>query len=155
MSPQDAFVLPAAAGLALVLLLTGLSLQAAVLHERTLLNATLEERQGEDALASAAQRLVHQLDAGGHCLMERPLAEWSQLAPACVPAISQEQLERWRELEEAGQRVSLLAWDPAGQTTLLRLGRHGRAAAPIGLQRGFVLERDGQQRILALRELGR
>lgn len=138
-------MLPLASAAALVLLLTSLSLQGAVLHQRQLTADALHQRQGEDALASAAQRLVQQLDGPSRSLLPLPLALW--------PAAEREALV---QAPEAGRPLQLLAWEPQGQApaALLRLALLRSDGAGLGEQRTFAVELDGQQRVRRLREVG-
>jgi hypothetical protein len=62
-------VLPLASAASLVLLLSSLSLQNLALQSRSRLRAQWLQRQQGDALASAAQQLVVQLQGRGQCLL--------------------------------------------------------------------------------------
>jgi hypothetical protein len=148
------FLLPLASGAALVLLLTGLSLQAAVLHQRELAAEALRQRQEEDALASAAQRLVAQLDGPYRCLQALPLPQWSAAAPACAAPITAAQLAALQEPREAGLPLRLLAWEPGAQTTVLRLGVIPQRAGGPAAQRRFHVAFGGQGQVRSLREVG-
>ncbi|MFO7628080.1 MAG: hypothetical protein R6W06_00900 [Prochlorococcaceae cyanobacterium] len=142
--PAEAgYLLPLASGAALLLLLSGLSLQAAVLHQRELAAEAFRELQGEDVLASAAQRLAQQLDGPYRSLLSQPLAAW--------PAAERAALQQG---QEAGQELRLLAWEPSGSAALLRLALLRRDGSGLGQQRTFVLELAGGERLRRLREVG-
>ena len=63
------FVLPLASAAALVLLLSSLSLQTLALQGRSRVRAQWLQRQQGDALASAAQQLVVQLQGPWQCVL--------------------------------------------------------------------------------------
>lgn len=152
------FLLPLASGAALVLLLSGLSLQTAVLHQRELAAEALRQRHEEDALASAAQRLVAQLDGPYRCLMTLPLVQWSAAAAACDPPISTVQLAALHEPQEAGLALRLLAWEPQPAAATLQLavarGTQGGDGETLASQRRFSVAFNATGQVRQLRQEG-
>jgi len=121
--PAEAgFALPLAITGALLLLLSSLSLQALMLHTRSLPALEHKQRQAEDQLASAAQRWAAELQGRLACLQPLPSAMWQQvvLSAGCtVPA----DLEALRKLQVGGAAVELVDWHPqtGGGSLLLQL----------------------------------
>ncbi len=151
----DGFALPLAIAAALVLLLASLATQSA-LHQARLRNAAaLGERALEDALASAAHRLVAQVVARHPCLLALPLEHWPHAGGVCADALQQAAL---REGQVAALPYRLLAWQPtsAAEPALpsLHLELASRAAAPAR-PAAFALDLHGQPpQVRGLRELG-
>ena len=118
---QAGFVLPLALSGALILLLSCLSLQAAVLHGRRLQLAERARLQADDLLASAAHRLAARLQGSHRCLLPLDSSAWQPdgLAAACPAGLDPAPLST-TELD--GQQVHLLHWRPAGGGGELSLG---------------------------------
>lgn len=142
---QAGFVLPLALAASLVLLLSSLSLQAAVLQSRRLQASSRSLQQAEDGLASAAQRLTAALQGSGRCLRGLPSAQWLllPLPPDCPAGFDPQGL---LQLQVGGQVVQLLSWEPSGDGGELRLGW-----GTSELQRRYSLRLTP---VVALRELG-
>jgi hypothetical protein len=138
-------VLPLALAASLVLLLSSLSLQTAVLQSRRLQASGRSLQQAEDGLASAAQRVAAALQGPGRCLRALPSAQWLlvPLPPDCPAGLDPQGL---LQLEVGGEVVQLLSWEPSGDGGELRLG-WGKTA----LQRRYGLRLTPG---VALRELG-
>ncbi|MCP9885117.1 hypothetical protein KBY97_08260 [Synechococcus sp. ATX 2A4] len=68
--------MPLSFGASLVLLLSGLSVQTAVLQSRARLEAGLRRDRAEDALASAAQQVASKLSGPFACLLTLPSQHW-------------------------------------------------------------------------------
>lgn len=151
---QAGFLLPLASGTALVLLLTGLSLQGAVLHQRELAAEALRQHRAQDALASAAQRLAAQLDGPYACLQPLPLEHWAAAAAACEPPISPAQLAQLRQPEEAGLPLQLLAWEPRPEAATLQWAVAPAASPGAATQRRFALRYAAAGSLQSLQEVG-
>jgi hypothetical protein len=123
---SDGFVLPLAIGVALLLLLSSLSLQTLALQSHALAAASERLRRVEDDLASAAHDLVGELNEGHRCLLGAPLAEWDPLATEC-PA--PEHLTGARSLATPPVDYRLIAWTPAEAGTSAELVLERAAAA--------------------------
>ena len=126
-------MLPLAITGGLVLLLSSLSLQALMLHGRSLQALEYRQRQAEDQLASAAQRWAAELQGRAACLQPLPSALWQQdaLAAGCTAPVD---LEALLTLPVAGGAVELVHWQPqnGGGALLLQL-------ADGGMQRRYWL----------------
>ncbi|MEA5475246.1 hypothetical protein VB716_13560 [Synechococcus sp. CCY9201] len=90
--PSGGFALPLAMGTALVLLLSGLSIQTTALQGQAVLVAASRSRQAEDDLASAAEQLVATLVQQHPCLLPLSLADWSESGLSCTDPASREHL---------------------------------------------------------------
>jgi len=103
----------------LLMLLSSLSFQALALQQRAQLQLQFRQRQLEDQLQSAAQRLVGRLQRQHPCLLPLPLERWP--AAACAPEVA--------ALLPVG--IQLLHYQPAtsGAQLLLRRQAGGAAAA--------------------------
>lgn len=108
-SPGDGFVLPVSIGASLLLVLSGLSLQTATLQARARLGSTLRLRHSEDALLSAAQQLIGQLNQRHGCLLVLPLPDWQDQGTVCADAGEQAGLEAGDVL---GVPFRLVEWSP-------------------------------------------
>ena len=126
-------MLPLAITGGLVLLLSSLSLQALMLHGRSLQALEHRQRQAEDQLASAAQRWAAELQGRSACLQPLPSALWQKdgLAAGCT---APRDLEALLTLPVAGGAVELVHWQPqsGGGALLLQL-------ADGGMQRRYWL----------------
>jgi hypothetical protein len=83
---QSGFLLPLATTGALVLLLSSLSLQTAVLQSRRVLLLQAQRQHQEDQLTSAAHRLGAELTGPYRCLLALPSEQWPQAAAAAATA---------------------------------------------------------------------
>jgi hypothetical protein len=101
-------------GVALLLLLSSLSLQTLALQSHALAAASERLRRVEDDLASAAHDLVGELNQGHRCLLGEPLSSWDPLAADC-PA--PEWLTGPRSLASPPVDYRLIAWTPAPSGT--------------------------------------
>jgi hypothetical protein len=152
------FALPLATLAALVLLLASLATQS-VLHQARVRNAAvLAQRQREDGLASAAQRLVGQVVSLHPCLLTLALEQWAQAGASCADAAQQRAL---REGQVAAVAYRLLAWQPASSAAEtapgrvhLELAQRSESAEPAW-RAAFALDL-GQDpaRVQGVRELG-
>lgn len=106
---EKGFALPLALGVSLVLGLSSLSMQTATLQARARLGSTLRLRHAEDALMSAAQHLIGQLNRRHGCLLELPLADWSTQGMACADSAEQGALREGSVLE---MPYRLVEWKP-------------------------------------------
>ena len=150
---QGGFVLPLATSLALVLLLSSLSLQAAALQSRSQAHAGQRLRQAEDALMSAAQHLladplsVDQLATRG--------GETGQVGPVAYRLVRVEG-PSWQDRPEAGA--------PQRGRAVATLELLASAEQPRPLQAAFALDLMRRAapggaafphpQLVALRELG-
>ena len=123
---EAGFLLPLSIAASLLLLLSSLSLQMAVLHSRRSQGASSESQQGEDALVSAAHRLAAALAGPYSCLRPLPSSAW--LAGA-LPASCPQGLDPRTLLQSTvgDQTVRLNLWQPnaTGGELLLQLGQSG------------------------------
>lgn len=126
--PDEAgFVLPLALAGVLLLALSSLSLQAAVLHGRRLAHLEQQGLQQRDQLASAAQLWADWFSGPGQCQRGFPASQWPQACPAEVPSFE-------------NQGVQLQTWSPSdgGGTLALRLVDSGARArfalGPFGIR---------------------
>lgn len=145
---EAGFLLPLSVGAALVLLLTSLSVQTAALQGSALAAAELKQRQQEDALDSAAQRVAAQLSGAYACLLPQASAAWVMPVAGCAPGLDPAVVavgqvgendyrvvgwrpalggeaarpgELWLELSDAGsRRLYALAVVPGAGTPLVR-----------------------------------
>jgi hypothetical protein len=103
------FVLPLASAASLVLVLSSLSLQTLTLQSRSRVRAQWLQRQQGDALASAAQQLVVQLQGPWHCLLRGPgQGCGAGLDPArLLPNSSPAQVGEWLPLAPGSAQVRL------------------------------------------------
>jgi len=107
-------MLPVAMGVALLLVLSSLSLQTLALQSLELAAASERLRRVKDDLAAAAHDLVGELNGGHRCLLEQPLAAWASGAAGC-PA--PEALTEARHLGTPSVDYRLIAWSPAASGT--------------------------------------
>ena len=125
---QNGFVMPLAITGVLVLALSGLSLEAAVLQERHRYRLAQQEQQHRDHLASAAQLWAAWLKGPGQCLRDRPSSQWQKPLPLACPVGLDPQAMDSMTLD--GVVVRLVAWEPetgsAGTLQLLQAERDGR-----------------------------
>lgn len=117
-------MLPLALLGALVLLLSSLSLQWAVLHSRQGLALERAAAEDHDRLAAAAHQLAAALSAEAGCLRPLPSTAWlaGGLPPGCAEGVDPQSLQRF---EVFGAPVELVRWQPTavgGELTLRRPG---------------------------------
>lgn len=126
-SSEAGFLMPLAATSALVLLLSSLSVQAAVLHSRRLQLHQAQRHQQDDQLSSAAHHLGADLQGPYRCLLSSPSVQWrAGLRPAGCP--SELDPQRWLERLEHQHAMELSSWQPLddeGQSGRLQLQRAG------------------------------
>jgi len=127
-TPDEAgFVLPLALAGVLLLWLSSLSLQAAVLHARRLQHLEQQGVQQRDQLASAAQAWADWFSGPGHCQRGLPASQWANACAADLPVFDHE-------------GVQLQAWSPSdgGGTLALHLRDSGAdarfALGPFGVR---------------------
>lgn len=134
---EAGFVLPLSITGALVLLLSSLSLQSAVLHTRRLQAAERIRLQAEDRLGSAAQRVAAALQGRFSCLQALPLTQWrsAPLPAHCPVDLDPAELE---QLSMDGDPVQVVGWWPQADGGALHL-----QLPEGGLQRRFWLGRNG------------
>ncbi|WP_415399489.1 hypothetical protein [Synechococcus sp. W4D4] len=127
-TPEEAgFVLPLALAGVLLLWLSSLSLQAAVLHGRRLAHLERQGVQQRDQLASAAQLWADWFSGPGQCQRAVALTQWAEACTTDLPAFDD-------------QGVQLQAWSPSdgGGTLALRLSESGAQArfalGPFGVR---------------------
>ena len=122
---SEGFLLPLAATSALVLLLSSLSVQAAVLHSRRLHLQQVQRQLQDDQLISAAHHLGADLQGPYQCLLSSPSSQWLPgMLPAHCPAGLDPQ--PWLRGLEQQHGVRVRAWLPggaAGQGAQLQLQR--------------------------------
>jgi hypothetical protein len=123
---EAGFLLPLSISASLLLLLSSLSLQLAVLHSRRLQATAGERQRQEDALVSAAHQLALALTGPYSCLRSLPSSAW-QTGPwpaGCPLGLN---AQRLLESEQGGQVVHLHDWQPTtdGGQMVLQLGESG------------------------------
>jgi hypothetical protein len=126
---QSGFLLPLATTGALVLLLSSLSLQTAVLQSRRVLLLQAQRQHQEDQLTSAAHRLGAELTGPYRCLLALPSDQWPQAATAGCPAgVDPAGLLALLQQEHG---VALSRWQPSttGGELQLQLGANGPTAS--------------------------
>jgi len=106
---EQGFVLPLAMLGCFTLLLSSLSVHTVAMEARLEQGAARRQRLAEDLLASAAQRLVGELNGHHRCLLALPLERWSEAGPGCAGAAVLTTLRRGNVL---GEDYQLLAWQP-------------------------------------------
>jgi hypothetical protein len=130
---QSGFLLPLATTGALVLLLSSLSLQAAVLQSRRVLLLQAQRQHQEDQLTSAAHRLGAELTGPYRCLLALPSEQWPQAATAVATAGCPAGLDPAALLALLQQEhgVALSRWQPSptGGELQLQLGANGPTAS--------------------------
>jgi hypothetical protein len=130
-------VLPLSLGAALLLLLSSLSVQTAVLHGHQLTAAELKQRQQDDALDSAAQQVAARLSGSYACLLPLDSAGWEPPVPGCPAALDPAPL---RQGTVGGVGYRLVSWLPAAgelRLELLQAGgarRYALAVAPVSVE---------------------
>ena len=135
------FVLPLALVGALVLLLSSLSLQAAVFQSRRLQDLEHQRLTQRDQLASAAQLWADWLSGPGRCLRSIPSPQWRlSLPPDCPAELQGMDLQQF---QLGPQTVQLRSWNPEQGTGTLTLQQ-----VSSGWEERFVLGSFG------IRELG-
>ncbi len=146
--PDGGFVLLLAFFGALVLLLSSLSIQAAVLQARSSEFTLQRRRQQEDALASAAQLIAARL-AAFPCALWLPSKMWRATVasePPCIPADALARLERGTlpAPDEAAGEFVLLGYEPVangvGVIDTAQLSVQWRPARGRVSQRRFRVE---------------
>ena len=156
--PSDGFALPLAVATSLLLVLASLASQS-VLHQARHRNAAaLGQRQLEDGLASAAQRLVGQVVSRHPCLLRLPLEHWAEAGAACADPTEQQAL---REGQIPTLAYRLLAWQPASaaagsapRRVHLELAHRAEGGTPAW-RAAFALDLlPDSQGVEGLRELG-
>jgi hypothetical protein len=130
---QSGFLLPLATTGALVLLLSSLSLQTAVLQSRRVLLLQAQRQHQEDQLTSAAHRLGAELTGPYRCLLALPSDQWPQAAAAaatagCPAGVDPAGLLALLQQEHG---VALSRWQPSptGGELQLQLGANGPTAS--------------------------
>jgi hypothetical protein len=130
---QSGFLLPLATTGALVLLLSSLSLQTAVLQSRRVLLLQAQRQHQEDQLTSAAHRLGAELTGPYRCLLALPSEQWPQAAAAaatagCPAGVDPAGLLALLQQEHG---VALSRWQPSptGGELQLQLGANGPTAS--------------------------
>ena len=130
---QSGFLLPLATTGALVLLLSSLSLQTAVLQSRRVLLLQAQRQHQEDQLTSAAHRLGAELTGPYRCLLALPSEQWPQAAAAaatagCPAGVDPAGLLALLQQEHG---VALSRWQPnlTGGELQLQLGANGPTAS--------------------------
>jgi len=104
-TPEDAgFVLPLALAGVLLLWLSSLSLQAAVLHGRRLQRLEQQGVQQRDQLASSAQLWADWFSAEGRCQRPLPPSQWAEVCSVEGPSFddSVALLQSWSPSAEGG-----------------------------------------------------
>ena len=130
---QSGFLLPLATTGALVLLLSSMSLQTAVLQSRRVLLLQAQRQHQEDQLTSAAHRLGAELTGPYRCLLALPSEQWPQAAAAAATAGCPAGLDPAALLALLQQEhgVALSRWQPSptGGELQLQLGANGPTAS--------------------------
>ena len=124
--PQGGFLTPLAVAGTLLMLLSAMALQLAVLQGRQLQGLERQRQQVEDRLSSAAHQLAAALQGPYRCLQPHPSSSWEQVArqQPCPTGLDLRPLQR---LELWGEQVELLQWQPSGDGGLLELQQLGTA----------------------------
>lgn len=126
---SDGFLLPLAACAGLILVLSSLSVQAAMLHSRRLLLQQSQRQQQDDQLASAAHQIGADLLGPYDCLLKTHSALWRVgFLPANCP--SDFKPDSWMDSLAQTYGVHLRVWEPvrtdgAGGLLRLQLGENG------------------------------
>lgn len=117
---EAGFLLPLAMSASLLLFLSSLSLQLAVLHSRKLQQAATANVRAEDALASAAHQLAAALQGPYRCLRPWPSSSWraGALSLACPLGLDPGPLLAPNQQEQV---VRLSSWQPTADGGLLEL----------------------------------
>lgn len=147
----DGFLLPLSAAASLLLMLSGLSLQAAALQSRSQVSAAQRLRQAEDALMSAAQHLL--ADPLSVDQLATRVGEAGQVGPVAYRLVSLTG-PSWQDAAEAGA--------PQRGRAVATLELLASADQPLPQQAAFALELLRQAvpeglapaQLVALRELG-
>lgn len=164
---QQGFLLPLASGGALLLLLSCLSLQSLIWGRQLDGRSAWQQRQADDLLSSAAQRVAVLFNRSHRCLLTVPSAAWPVVST--TPAGCDDGVDPAPLLQShlpAGS-VRLVGWIPpqrsehaahAGQASgwgVLTLARaSGREATP--LQRRYRLQLAAEPlRVISVQELDR
>jgi len=166
-SSEQGFLLPLASGAALLLLLSCLSLQSLIWGRQLEGRGAWQQRQIDDLLGSAAQRLAVAFNRSHRCLLLLPSTAWppaGSTPPAgCDTAIHPEALiQLLPAVERAPQgAVRLLSWQPpqaasgsapAGWGQLILALETGGESSPIQRRYRLLLEAD-QPRVAGLQGL--
>jgi hypothetical protein len=127
---EAGFLLPLATTGALVLLLSSLTLQTAVLQSRRLLVLQAQRQHQEDQLTSAAHRLGAELTSSYRCLLPLPSDQWPQAAATagCPAGLDSAGLLALLQ-QEHGVALSLWQPSPTGGELQLQLGSNGPTAS--------------------------
>lgn len=139
----------------MLLLLSSLAVQSAMLQLRARRSVLLELRQAEDQLSSAAHQLVGRLQQEHPCLLALPLAQWSAQGALCADAAQQLSL-----IAAAGFGPSwrLISWSPDASASAVSLLLEQPAAAGQPSRRGAFRVRlahsGGRPQVQGLRFLG-
>ena len=123
-------MLPAAAMLSLLLLLSSLSVQAVSLQGQLRGSTALRLQEAEDRLASAAQLLVARIQLRHACLLPLALEQWA--AAGCTGNADLAQL---RQGEALGSPWQLNRWQPEATANALTPPQR-RLMLEIALQPG-------------------
>ncbi|MFM7314636.1 MAG: hypothetical protein ACKO0M_16000 [Cyanobium sp.] len=102
-------LLPLAAQMSLLLLLSSFSVHAFGLQGRLRGDVELRLLEAEDRMTSAAQVLVGRIQRRHPCLLSLPLTQWNS-----APCVSGQELDTLRQGELMGAAWQLLHWQPAG-----------------------------------------
>ncbi len=120
-SSEQGFLLPLASGGALLLLLSCLSLQSLIWGRQLEGRGAWQQRQIDDLLGSAAQRLAVALNRSHRCLLLLPSPAWppaGSTPPGCDTPIHPEALIQGLPAGERAPQgeVRLLRWQPPQPT---------------------------------------
>ena len=154
-SQAGGFALPLALVVALLLLLSSLSVQTMMLQVRSRRAVLLELRQAEDQLVSAAHLLVGRLQERHPCLIGLALSVWTPQGQSCAAA---DEIQGLLQHQAHGLAWSLVDWQPqpGGSQAQLLLQLQPIDGHPPRRQ-AFRVELDSSgrtPRVLALRPLG-
>lgn len=164
---ERGYLLPLAGGGSLLLLVSCLSLQSLIWGRQLDARGAWQQRQADDLLGSAAQRLAVAFNRSHRCLLALPSSAWSadaSLAAGCGDAADPADLLR---LSLPGGVVRLAGWWPPaaadgaspspgpfgwGELTLAQ----ELPQRPVPVQRRYRLLLDGESwRVIGVQELDR
>lgn len=126
-SAEAGFLLPLSMSASLLLLLSSLSLQMAVLHSRRIQATAGDRQQVDDALVSAAHELAAALTGPYSCLRPLPSSSWQVVAVAPAGCPLGLDAQRLLQSVQGGQVVRLQGWQPTpeGGLMVLQVGQTG------------------------------
>jgi hypothetical protein len=148
---QAGFLLPLSIASTLLMLISGVSLQLAMLQGQRVQAAQMERSGNDDALVSAAHGVAAQLQGPYSCLRAQPFSNWQgNLPPAgCLAGLQPKTLV---ETELWGRRVEVSNWQPSIDADgTVRSGVLSVRLPDSGMQRRFTLGFAPEQ---AVREAG-